>query len=288
MKSKKTHAVLDVESRKKKANTIIRILEDYKDLKKSKILDIGTGSGIQAIAAAKNKRVKKVLAIDIQKEIIEQCKKNIKSKKISFVTSDLFQIFKKNEKFDTIIFNPPYLPSEIKVKDLTIEGGKKGYEVLERFLNQVNNYLKINGIVLIVFSSLTKKEKIDEIVKNNLLEFEELEKKHIFFEDLHIYKIMKTALLNELERKKISNVRYFAKGHRGIIFKGVYKNKDIIIKHKNPKSQAVGRISNEVKWLKILNKKKIGPKLLFSGKNFLVYNFVGGVFIFDYLNESFH
>src|SRR3989338_7967706 len=99
---------------------------------KGKVLDIGTGSGIQAIAAAQNKNVNSVLATDVQKGFIEYCKKNIKNKKIRFLQSDLFKNIK--GKFDTIIFNPPYLPQELKLKDLTIEGGKKGYEVIEKFL----------------------------------------------------------------------------------------------------------------------------------------------------------
>ena len=137
------------------------MLEKYvKQFARGKVLDMGTGSGIQAIAAAQNKNVNSVLATDIQKEVIEYCKKCIKNKKIRFMQSDLFNKINKNEKFDTIIFNPPYLPQELKLKDLTIEGGKKGYEVIERFLSNANNFLKQDGIILMVFSSLTKKKKL--------------------------------------------------------------------------------------------------------------------------------
>ena len=106
------------------------------------------------------------MALDIQQSTIDYCNKNIKNIKIKFLVSDLFTDIKNDKKieikkFDTIIFNPPYLPQELKVKDLTLEGGKKGYEVIERFLSQVNSFLKEDGIILIVFSSLTKKEKVD-------------------------------------------------------------------------------------------------------------------------------
>src|SRR3989338_3883908 len=131
------------------------------------VLDVGTGSGIQAIAAAQCRNVKSVLATDIQKGVIEYCRKNIKNKKIRFIQSDLFE--KVKGRFDTIIFNPPYLPQELKLKDLTIEAGKKGYEVIENFLNDVNSFLKPGGIVLLVFSSLTKKGKVEEFIKNNFL-----------------------------------------------------------------------------------------------------------------------
>ncbi len=286
------------------------LLERYvRQYAKGSVLDMGTGSGIQALAAASSNKVKDVIATDIRESIISYNKKIIKNKKITFIVSDLFEIFKKNnirknqrflgrrkskrfssefknKKFDTIIFNPPYLPQELKVKDLTLEGGKKGYEVIEKFLNGVNNFLKLDGIVLIVFSSLTKKEKVNEFIRNNLLEFVLLEKQHYFFEELYAYKIVKPEMLKKLEKKNVENIKYFTKGKRGLIFTGQYKDKKVAIKIKNPESKAILRTNNEIKFLKLLNKKGIGPKLLFYGDDFLVYEFADGEFIADYLKNN--
>ncbi len=248
------------------------------------VLDIGTGSGIQAIAASQNQKVKSVLATDIQKGVIDYCKKNIQNHKIKFIQSDLFK--KIRGKFDIIIFNPPYLPQELQLKDLTIESGKKGYEAIEEFLNNVNNFLKIDGIILMVFSSLTKKKKVEEFIKNNLLEFQELEKAHIFFEDIYIYLLKKSDFLKKFEKNKIKNVKYLTKGHRGLLFAGIYKNKKVAIKTKNPESHAIGRIENEAKWLKKLNNYEIGPKLLFIGDNYFVYSYIDGIFIKDFIKTS--
>ncbi|HLC50716.1 MAG TPA: HemK2/MTQ2 family protein methyltransferase [Candidatus Nanoarchaeia archaeon] len=253
-------------------------------LAKGKVLDVGTGSGIQAIAAAQSSRVDSVLAIDVQKGVINYCKKNITNRKIKFAHSDLFKNVKGT--FDTIIFNPPYLPQELKIRDKELEGGKKGYEVIEEFLGNVNNYLNADGLILMVFSSLTNKEKINEFIKNSLLEFEELEKMHIFFEDLFVYKIKKSEMLKKFEKIGIENARYFAKGHRGLLFRAEYKKKDIVIKAKNPQSHAFGRIENEISWLKRLNKVKIGPKLLYSSDEFFFYEYIGGDFIVDYAEKS--
>ena len=261
------------------------MLEKYvRQYAKGNVLDVGTGSGIHAIAAVQYKNVKSVLATDVQKDVIEYCKKCINNKKIRFLQSDLFNNIK--GKFDAIIFNPPYLPQELQLKDLTIEGGKKGYEVIEKFLDEVNIFLKPDGSILMVFSSLTKKEKVGEFIKNNLLDFEELEKQHIFFEDIHVYLLRKNELLKKLENKKISNIKYLAKGHRGLLFTGLYHNKKIAIKVKNPKSTAFGRIENESKWLKKLNKLHIGPKLIFFDKDYFVYDYIDGDFIVDYIKKS--
>lgn len=66
MKSKISHAVLDIESRKKKASAIIGILKKYKNLKNSRVLDIGTGSGV--IAHEIGKISKNVYAADVRDE----------------------------------------------------------------------------------------------------------------------------------------------------------------------------------------------------------------------------
>ena len=135
-----------------------------------KVLDMGTGSGIQAIAAAKNKKVKSVIAVDINKEAVMDTLQNAMKEgiPISVQQSNLFRNI--DEKFDTIIFNPPYLPRDPKLKDLTLDGGKKGYELIQRFLKQANKYLENDGIILLLFSSLTDKDKVEEILTKNKYE----------------------------------------------------------------------------------------------------------------------
>lgn len=152
-----------------------------KDYAKGKILDLGTGSGILAKEALKYS--KDVLATDINQEVID----NLDIPKIK---SDLFENIK--DKFDLIIFNPPYLPEDKREPEstkLATTGGKKGYEILERFFKQVKNHLNKNGKILIVFSSLTNKTKVDEIIENNSFKFKLLETKKIDFEELYCYLI---------------------------------------------------------------------------------------------------
>jgi release factor glutamine methyltransferase len=155
-----------------------------KKFSKGKILDLGTGSGIQAKTALKN--TKDVLAIDIDKESVDYVrKKGIKAK-----ISDLFSNIK--GKFDLIIFNPPYLPEErleSKESKRITTGGKQGHEILERFFSNVNEHLNKNGKILIVFSSLTNKNKVDKIIKENNFNFKLLESKRLFFEELYCYLI---------------------------------------------------------------------------------------------------
>src|SRR3989344_1509405 len=150
-----------------------------------KVLDLGSGSGIQAESALM--KTKDVLAVDINKEAV----KLLKKKNIKAEYSDLFLNIK--EKFDLIIFNPPYLPEE-KLEDLDTKlvttGGKHCYEILERFFKDVKNFLNKNGKILIVFSSLTKKKKVDSLIKKYGFKSKLLEEKKIFFESLYVYLVV--------------------------------------------------------------------------------------------------
>ncbi len=204
---------------KKKFSVSQKSRSDFSGYAKCLVLDMGTGSGIQAKTASFDADL--VIGLDINKDVIKYCEKNSKGDNIHFLKSNLFQIFEDNFfyydkvenkleiyekrrvedrekrkelvnkqiKFDLMIFNPPYLPQELKEKDIRLEGGKKGYEVLNKFLDKAPIYLKKDGKILIVFSSLTDKKKIDGIIAKNNLKFVELEKKHIFFEDLYVYYI---------------------------------------------------------------------------------------------------
>jgi predicted Ser/Thr protein kinase len=186
-------------------------------------------------------------------------------------------------KFDMIIFNPPYLPEDVRLKDITLDGGKKGYELLERFFSQANNYLNKNGKILIVFSSLTKKERVDEIIMKNNFTSTLLEKKRIFFEDLYVYLVEKEKTP---KIKGITKLTFFTKGKRGLLYTGLYKNKKVVVKTKLPESRAIARIEIEAQWLKSLNKHNIGPKFLFSTKDCIVYEFVEGVFLPEFIEKT--
>jgi release factor glutamine methyltransferase len=255
---------------------------------KGKVLDIGTGSGIQAIAAAK--KADEVLAVDIDSYAVEFADSHAKGagiNNIRFRKSDLFS--KVKGKFNLIIFNPPYLPEEKgeeKSVAKKISGGKKGYEIIERFFSETNAHLEDKGKILIVFSSLTNKDKVDEIIHDYGFDFRILSQQNLAFETLYVYAVERTALLEELMSEGFTEIRKFAKGHRGIVWKAKLKNKAVAVKTKLPGSEAVGNIEREAEWLKLLNKKGIGPKLLFEGKDYFAYQFIEGIFIRDFIKKA--
>jgi len=160
------------------------------------VLDMGTGSAIQALEAAKSKKVVKVYAVDIDRLVINYNKKNIINKKIVFLRSDLFSVFIGNEKFknikfDTILFNAPYLPQDKDIEDKALYGGKEGYEIITKFLHDCKHYIKPKTKILLIFSSATGKATLDKYLTKNRFKFKELDKQHIFFEDIYLYLIEK-------------------------------------------------------------------------------------------------
>ncbi len=182
------------------------LLQKYvKEYAKGIVLDVGTGSGIQAATAAK--RADFVIAIDINDKALQHCAAHVHSDRILFMKSDLFSVFEKREifvkgslfkgigdrkegnKFDLIIFNAPYLPEDSRDKDIALDGGKEGHEIIERFLSSAAEYLAPEGKLLLIFSSQTGKEEVDSLIEKNGFGFKELEKIHIFFEDIFCYLI---------------------------------------------------------------------------------------------------
>jgi HemK-related putative methylase len=262
------------------------LAEQVRKLAFGKVLDVGTGSGIQALRAAASKKVKSVLAVDISDEVVSELKKEIKNKKITIRKSDLFSNAK--GRFDTIIFNPPYLPLDIREPEdsrLATTGGKKGYEALLRFISDLNDHLTKKGFALIVFSSLTKKGRVDEAISDAGFEFEELSQEKIAFETLYVYKIKRNWLLNELFTKKITKIKKLMKGHRGVIFTGYLGKKKVAIKAQRFDLK-VRTIEREADMIKLVNKYGIAPELIYKGKNYFIYGFAPGLFVIDFLKHS--
>ena len=139
------------------------------------VLGMGTGCGILAVLAAE--KADEVLAVDINPYAIRCAKKNAKinrvADKVEFLLGDLFEPIKPKGIFDLIIFNAPYLPSEIGEEKSWIgkawAGGKTGRKVIDRFISDAPNFLRPNGRIMLVQSSLSNvNESLDAFNKLGL------------------------------------------------------------------------------------------------------------------------
>ncbi len=248
------------------------------------VLDVGTGSGIQAFTALKNKRVSSVTAVDINPAVIEELcfqKRKQRVAKLTIIQSDLFE--KVRGKFDTIIFNPPYLPQDEGIHNLALYGGKNGWEISERFFESVVSHLNRGGIVLFLFSTLTNKVKIDQILRDRLLGWELVGSTKISFEELYVYKITRSSLLVELEALGIRSISFHAKGKRGRVYRGFKGTRKVAIKVEQLGSASMASSVREAQILSKVNLKKIGARLLVKGEGFLVLEFIEGVLFEEWI-----
>ncbi|MBU0957972.1 MAG: methyltransferase [Nanoarchaeota archaeon] len=149
------------------------------------VLDMGSGSGIQAKTCIKSGISKKnILCSDIDSEVI----KHLKSKKLITIKSNLFKNIK--QKFDLIIFNPPYLPESEHDKQKDTTGGKQGDETIIKFLKQAKSHLEKKGKILLLTSSFTPMKKINQLIKKLNYKKIKLTEKNIFFEKLYVWEII--------------------------------------------------------------------------------------------------
>lgn len=153
--------------------------------KNKKVIDVGTGSGIQALSA-KESGAKKVIACDINPEAV----KLVNEKGIETFRSDLFSNIR--EKFDLVIFNPPYLPEDEREDDeskLVTTGGKRGDEIILRFLKQAIEHLNKNGKILLLISSLTPQNEVISLMNKMGLIYTVLGEDKFDFETLQVWLI---------------------------------------------------------------------------------------------------
>lgn len=152
--------------------------------KNIQILDMGSGSGIQALASMEAGVHKKhILCADIDKEAI----KHLEKQKLRCIQSNLFE--KIDKSFDLIIFNAPYLPEDKYDKGIDTTAGKQGYEIILKFLEQAKTHLNKDGKILLLFSSLSKPEIILTKAKKLDYNSEKIAEQEMgMFEKLFVYK----------------------------------------------------------------------------------------------------
>lgn len=158
------------------------LLLDAIDIKKNdSVLEIGTGCGIIALECARIGA--NVICTDINPIAVELVKKNymmnqsLLNGNFDIRLGDLFSPLLSSETFDVIIFNPPYLPIKKDEHvggwyDVALNGGKFGLDVTKRFIEGLSKFLKKNGKAYFIFSSLSDKKKLEQIIKKNKLDSE--------------------------------------------------------------------------------------------------------------------
>jgi release factor glutamine methyltransferase len=116
-------------------------------------LEVGTGSGWVAERVAAETDAD-VVASDLNPHACRAARE----RGLAVVRADLVAPFREGS-FDTVLFNPPYLPTDPDNDwgdwmERALSGGESGRAVLDPFLDTVGRVLRPDGVVLLLVSSL--------------------------------------------------------------------------------------------------------------------------------------
>ncbi len=137
-----------------------------------RIADVGTGSGVLAVCAAKHIPGCRVTAIDCSRGALEVAAANARdhdvADQIELIESDLFAQVPDERQFDFIVSNPPYvtteemqeLPRDVRDYEphVALEAGPLGTEVIGRLASQSASRLTAGGYLLCEISPMLEEK----------------------------------------------------------------------------------------------------------------------------------
>lgn len=168
----------------------------------SKILDLGTGTGIIAILLSKKVEKSKVTAVEVQKEVAEMAERSVRlnnlEDSIKIINEDIKNISKEigQAKFDAVITNPPYKKKETGIVNENNIKMISRHEItadLEDFIRVAAEELKDHG----TFYMINRPERIADIIE--YLRKYKLEPKEIRFVQPKIDKAPNEVLIKAVK-----------------------------------------------------------------------------------------
>ena len=138
-------------------------------------LDIGTGSGYLTNVLKSN--FETVVATDIDYTSL----KNSQFELQNLVCCNAADAF--CQKFDLVVCNLPYLPSD-GIIDGTTDGGKQGVEIPTKILSSASSCVLKNGKIIFLTSSLANYEKLIDLMNGLRFETKIVARKKMFYEEL--------------------------------------------------------------------------------------------------------
>ncbi len=170
------------------------LLATYASSLSGSILEVGCGSGIVSLSAAQANPKNTVLGVDINPLAVKCAQANAAAngiKNATFLLSDLFSDVPAAQKFDYILFNPPYLPTtraerlKTPEENAAYDGGASGLNVFKRFIAEAPTHLEDGGKVAVIATSLGNGvEKTLALLEARAGSAEILAEEKFFFEKL--------------------------------------------------------------------------------------------------------
>jgi release factor glutamine methyltransferase len=164
------------------------------NLKGKSVVEIGTGSGILALSAARA-GARSVLALDINPAAVNAARGNAARNGLSGVvsarTSDLLSAVERNEIFDVVISSPPSFSGEPRdMADRAWHAGPSYRDIADLF-KQASQHLADHGVMYLLLSSDTDTALIESMARKARFGWQEIARRSIWVESFMIYRCEK-------------------------------------------------------------------------------------------------
>jgi len=125
---------------------------------KSKIVDVGTGSGVIALSLAKKFPEAHIFAVDVSEDALSLAQENAArlglTNRVQFRKSDLLENL--DERFDLIVANLPYIAMQdrhtlskevLRDPEVALFAGESGQELIRKLIEQAQVHLMPSGLL---------------------------------------------------------------------------------------------------------------------------------------------
>jgi release factor glutamine methyltransferase len=166
-------------------------------LQGKKLLELGAGSGLISITAAKAGA--DVTATDINPVAMRYLQQNMASNHVDLtvIVSDLFMMIPR-QVFDVVVINPPYYfdsPADFKAHAWYC--GKNG-EYFHSLFASLSNYTNSNTVILMVLCEGSNRQQIQSIAGEYGFEFKCMKEVQNLIERNYVYSIRQIPVITEV------------------------------------------------------------------------------------------
>ena len=155
-------------------------IEILKDFENPKFCEVGIGSGCISISILHEIKNSSAIGLDISENALKiaqiNAERNSVAERLKLEISDIFEILK-NENFDLIVSNPPYISREdvnnlqAEVKDFepltALTDGRDGLSIIKKIILDAPKFLRGGGYLLMEIG-FAQSEKVSRMFDKNV------------------------------------------------------------------------------------------------------------------------